>query len=120
MVGHYLGEFSVSYKPVKHGRPGVRTSFFIAFFQLTILKQIGATHCKLFLEFTTCVIHQFLLLLFLHSISLVRSIMSVSALGAYIFSASPSSNCTHLYFPYTITSTAQKKLCFMRSSHVVR
>ncbi|KAH9965030.1 ribosomal protein S19-domain-containing protein [Lactifluus volemus] len=22
MVGHYLGEFSVSYKPVKHGRPG--------------------------------------------------------------------------------------------------
>jgi small subunit ribosomal protein S15e len=24
MVGHYLGEFSVSYKPVKHGRPGVR------------------------------------------------------------------------------------------------
>lgn len=28
MVGHYLGEFSVSYRPVKHGRPG-----------------IGATHC---------------------------------------------------------------------------
>jgi len=23
MVGHYLGEFSISYKPVKHGRPGV-------------------------------------------------------------------------------------------------
>jgi ribosomal protein uS19 len=23
MTGHYLGEFSVSYKPVKHGRPGV-------------------------------------------------------------------------------------------------
>jgi ribosomal protein S19 len=29
MTGHYLGEFSISYKPVKHGRPG-----------------IGATHCK--------------------------------------------------------------------------
>lgn len=28
MVGHYLGEFSVSYKPVKHGRPGVRVPFF--------------------------------------------------------------------------------------------
>jgi small subunit ribosomal protein S15e len=28
MVGHYLGEFSVSYKPVKHGRPGVRIPFF--------------------------------------------------------------------------------------------
>lgn len=24
MTGHYLAEFSVSYKPVKHGRPGVR------------------------------------------------------------------------------------------------
>mmetsp|Transcript_4827 Transcript_4827/g.4962 ORF Transcript_4827/g.4962 Transcript_4827/m.4962 type:complete len:149 (+) Transcript_4827:42-488(+) len=23
MLGHYLGEFSVSYKPVKHGRPGI-------------------------------------------------------------------------------------------------
>lgn len=23
MIGHYLGEFSLSYKPVKHGRPGI-------------------------------------------------------------------------------------------------
>lgn len=23
MTGHYLAEFSCSYKPVKHGRPGV-------------------------------------------------------------------------------------------------
>ena len=23
MVGHYLGEFSISYKPVRHGRPGI-------------------------------------------------------------------------------------------------
>lgn len=23
MVGHYLGEFSISYKPVKHGKPGI-------------------------------------------------------------------------------------------------
>merc|ERR1712214_171103 len=22
-IGHYLGEFSISYKPVKHGRPGI-------------------------------------------------------------------------------------------------
>ena len=28
--------------------------------QLTILKQIGATHCKLFVEFTTYAIHHFL------------------------------------------------------------
>merc|ERR1712078_808314 len=23
MSGHYLGEFSITYKPVKHGRPGI-------------------------------------------------------------------------------------------------
>lgn len=23
MIGHYLGEFSICYKPVKHGRPGI-------------------------------------------------------------------------------------------------
>jgi small subunit ribosomal protein S15e len=26
MVGHYLGEFSISYKPVKHGKPGIGAS----------------------------------------------------------------------------------------------
>ena len=23
MIGHYLGEFSLTYKPVKHGKPGI-------------------------------------------------------------------------------------------------
>ena len=23
MIGHYLGQFSITYKPVKHGRPGI-------------------------------------------------------------------------------------------------
>jgi small subunit ribosomal protein S15e len=23
MIGHYLAEFSISYKPVKHGKPGI-------------------------------------------------------------------------------------------------
>lgn len=23
MVGHYLGEFSITYKPVRHGRAGI-------------------------------------------------------------------------------------------------
>ncbi|XP_072339915.1 small ribosomal subunit protein uS19-like [Scyliorhinus torazame] len=23
MIGHYLGEFNITYKPVKHGRPGI-------------------------------------------------------------------------------------------------
>jgi small subunit ribosomal protein S19 len=26
MVGHYLGEFSISIKPVRHGRPGIGAS----------------------------------------------------------------------------------------------
>ena len=26
MIGHYMGEFSITYKPVKHGRPGVGAS----------------------------------------------------------------------------------------------
>ncbi|XP_075410114.1 small ribosomal subunit protein uS19-like [Tenrec ecaudatus] len=26
MIGHYLGEFSITYKPVKHCRPGIRTT----------------------------------------------------------------------------------------------
>ena len=32
MVGHYLGEFSITYKPVSHGRAGIgatKTSRFI-------------------------------------------------------------------------------------------
>lgn len=31
MTGHYLAEFSCSYKPVKHGRPGVRALLSVAF-----------------------------------------------------------------------------------------
>ena len=23
MIGHYLGEFSITYRPVRHGRPGI-------------------------------------------------------------------------------------------------
>lgn len=26
MVGHYLGEFSITYRPVRHGRPGIGAS----------------------------------------------------------------------------------------------
>ena len=35
MVGHYLGEFSISYKPVKHGRPGIGASNSSKFVPLT-------------------------------------------------------------------------------------
>jgi small subunit ribosomal protein S15e len=27
MTGHYLGEFSITYKPVRHGRPGILVCF---------------------------------------------------------------------------------------------
>ena len=47
MTGHYLAEFSCSYKPVKHGRPGV--SFFSTLRPkstrlMILLFKIGATH----------------------------------------------------------------------------
>ncbi|KAK2090181.1 ribosomal protein S15 [Saguinus oedipus] len=29
MIGHYLGEFSITYKPVKHGHPGIGATRFI-------------------------------------------------------------------------------------------
>lgn len=49
MTGHYLGEFSCSYRPVKHGRPGVSSpvSSFLPCLQ-TLFLQIGATHCMRF------------------------------------------------------------------------
>jgi len=50
MTGHYLGEFSCSYRPVKHGRPGVSSpSFFLsASLLINLFLQIGATHCMHF------------------------------------------------------------------------
>lgn len=30
MVGHYLAEFSISYHPVKHGRPGMHNTFSVS------------------------------------------------------------------------------------------
>jgi len=39
MTGHYLAEFSISYKPVKHGRPG-----------------IGATHSSRFIPLKVCLL----------------------------------------------------------------
>lgn len=44
MTGHYLGEFSCSYKPVKHGRPGVSSNFFFFF---SILEHVEFTFCPL-------------------------------------------------------------------------
>ncbi|KAJ0111162.1 hypothetical protein Patl1_03228 [Pistacia atlantica] len=34
MIGHYLAEFSISYKPVKHGRPGIGATHFSRFIPL--------------------------------------------------------------------------------------
>lgn len=34
MIGHYLGEFSITYKPIRHGRPGLGSSSGSAFIPL--------------------------------------------------------------------------------------
>jgi len=34
MIGFYLGEFSITYKPVKHGRPGIGATPFLKFIPL--------------------------------------------------------------------------------------
>nr|XP_035139053.2 40S ribosomal protein S15-like [Callithrix jacchus] len=34
MIGHYLGEFSITYKPVKHGRPGIGATHWSRFIPL--------------------------------------------------------------------------------------
>lgn len=46
MIGHYLAEFSISYKPVKHGRPG-----------------IGATHSSRFIPLKWGLLPMFSLLM---------------------------------------------------------
>jgi small subunit ribosomal protein S15e len=80
MVGHYLGEFSVSYKPVKHGRPG-----------------IGATHCKLSVAFMICTVHHFLSFCARTASRLYVSSCPFQLLVTHIFPAFPSSNCTPVF-----------------------
>jgi len=47
MTGHYLAEFSCSYRPVKHGRPGVSILVLLLYsYSHCSCEQIGATHCK--------------------------------------------------------------------------
>lgn len=36
MVGFYLGEFSITYKPVRHGRPGIGATHSSRFVRLSI------------------------------------------------------------------------------------
>jgi len=36
MTGHYLAEFSISYKPVKHGRPGIGATHSSRFIPLKV------------------------------------------------------------------------------------
>ncbi|CAG0880176.1 unnamed protein product [Darwinula stevensoni] len=36
MIGHYLGEFSITYKPVKHGRPGIGATHSSRFIPLNL------------------------------------------------------------------------------------
>jgi len=43
MIGHYLAKFSISYKPVKHGRPGIGATHSSRFMPLRwdVLQQLG-------------------------------------------------------------------------------
>ena len=50
MIGHYLAEFSISYKPVKHGRPG-----------------IGATHSSRFIPLKWMFLEAYIFLVLLFS-----------------------------------------------------
>ena len=86
---------------------------------LTILKQIGATHCKLSVELMgVCSIHHFHFAPAQHLACMFLRVR-FQFMVAHVFSAFPSSKCTHLYFPYTFTPTAPEKLCIMRSSRLL-
>jgi hypothetical protein len=77
--------------------------------RLTLLKQIGATHCKLSVEFMIVrTIHHFLSCWACTASRLYVSSRPFQLLVAHVFSAFPSSNCAHLYFPYT-SRLLQKK-----------
>lgn len=56
MIGHYLAEFSISYKPVKHGRPGIGATHSSRFIPLKWFILFG----RLFLGGYTCTL-QFIL-----------------------------------------------------------
>merc|ERR1711872_927528 len=40
MTGHYLGEFSITYKPVKHGRPGIGATHSSRFIPLKLKEEL--------------------------------------------------------------------------------
>lgn len=46
MIGHYLGEFSITYKPVKHGRPGIGATHSSRYAELILHPIYPRTHCK--------------------------------------------------------------------------
>ncbi len=52
MVGYYLGEFSITYKPIRHGRPGESSLFFLPSFSLvltlSLCSGVGATNSSRF------------------------------------------------------------------------
>ena len=54
MTGHYLAEFSVSYKPVKHGRPGVSIHVLLLYYFLVL------TSCNRLVPHTVSTANQFI------------------------------------------------------------
>ena len=75
--------------------------------QLTILKQIGATHCKFFCRILD-LCHSSFSVICAHTASrLYVSACPFQLSVAHSFPAFPSSNCTHVFFLY-FASTAPK------------
>jgi hypothetical protein len=87
-----------------------------SFSLLTILQQIGATHCKLLVEFMTLnAVHDDLLSALVQHLAcaFICLFVSVFCVSPSFSAAFPSSSCTHMYCSYTVMSTAQKVSCVM-------
>jgi hypothetical protein len=56
MIGHYLAEFSLSYKPVKHGRPGIGATHSSRFIPLMLTYYI-VIHCLSFFIYLSFFLH---------------------------------------------------------------
>ena len=65
MIGHYLAEFSISYKPVKHGRPGIgathssrfiplKWKVFSSFISRQLELRVFLGFCSLFVDPESC------------------------------------------------------------------
>ncbi|TKA66949.1 hypothetical protein B0A49_04666 [Cryomyces minteri] len=119
MVGHYLGEFSISYKPVKHGRPGIGATHSSRFIPLNVDStalwtqqeppQLTSTHSRVFLHvswYQDPAVNE--------SRFLTRRVTPIASKASYLAKVNPFINNTLSFtFTFTITTAA---LVIMSSS----